>query len=366
MNLQRLLIERIEHRIIVGALAFLGTMILVGWIAINEGGRMAAFERQYLARSIERGAALFNSNCSVCHGVDGRGIVGRAPALNSPYLFGHNYLGEIDRERQRLEAELNAEGTSEERAAEINARLAELDTQRQGLIAQMQPAIDRGYDPENPDRLVNLGWGSGLHNFIYTTLVSGRPVSAAYWPEPMSAWSQTAGGPLRNDQLEDLTQFILNWDKGEDWTIEDLLAVNQFPIAPVDPLTVVGTGGEPPIGSSTEIAAIMEELAGVTGDPVAGQTLYNGPLGCAGCHLNAAVAPVLEGTWTRVNEERLQDPALAGYTAEQYLAESIIHPNDYTAPGYSPVMPTYFGDRLTYQQLADLIAYLQSQDQPSS
>jgi mono/diheme cytochrome c family protein len=28
------------------------------------------------------------------------------------------------------------------------------------------------------------------------------------------------------------------------------------------------------------------------------------------------------------------------------------------------VMPANFGDRLTYQQLADLIAYLRSQDQP--
>ena len=56
MNLQRLLVNRIEHRIIVGTVAFLATLVLVGWIAINEGGRMAAFDKEFTARSIERGA----------------------------------------------------------------------------------------------------------------------------------------------------------------------------------------------------------------------------------------------------------------------------------------------------------------------
>lgn len=364
--LQRLLVEKIEHRIIVGTVAFLGIMVLVGWLAINEGGRMMAFERQFLARSIERGAALYSSNCSSCHGADGRGVIGRAPALNSPLLFGHDFLGQIGRERTDLTFELNAEATTAERRAEIETRLAELDTQEQGVRSQMQSAIDRGYDPEEPSRLSNVGWGGGLHSFVYTTLVSGRPVSAAYWPQPMGAWSQTAGGPLRPDQLEDLTNYILNWDKGNNWTVEDLLAVNQFPIQPVDPSTVVMTGGDPVVGADTELAVLIEGLAAVTGDPQAGMTLYNGALACAGCHMNAAVAPLTEGTWTRAVEERITLPEFADYTGEMYLVESIIHPNDYTVSGYpANVMPANFGDRLTYQQLADLVEYLKSQDQPS-
>ncbi len=96
----------------------------------------------------------------------------------------------------------------------------------------MQPAIDKGYNPDNFSRLLNLSWSSSLHNFVFTTLVGGRPVSASYWPRPMSAWSQRANGPLRDDQVEDLTTFILNWDKGDNWTIDDLNAVNQFPKVP--------------------------------------------------------------------------------------------------------------------------------------
>jgi mono/diheme cytochrome c family protein len=362
VNLQRLLINRLEQRILVGVLAFLGIMVLVGWIAINEGGRMQVFERQYSARAIERGASLFNSTCSPCHGTDGFGSA-RAPALNSPYLFGHDYLAENTSERTALEAELNSEGLTDARREEINTRLAALDTERQGLITQMQAAIDKGYDPEAPSRLANLGWTSGLHNFIYTTLVHGRPTSSAYWPAAMPAWSQLAGGPLRSDQLEDLTTYILNWDKGDGWTVEDLLAINQFPIVPG---AAGATAVENPIGVNTEIAAIMEGLAGVTGDLQRGQEYYTGTTyACFGCHGNAAVAPPMEGTWTRVEEVRLQDAQFAGYTGEQYLAESITHPHAYVVSPYPDgVMPDTFADRMDYQILADIIAYLKSQDQP--
>src|SRR5690606_31185674 len=248
VNLQRLLFERIDQRILIGTLSFLGVIVLVGWIAINEGGRMQAFDRQYAARSIERGAALFSTNCSECHGQDGRGTA-RAPALNSPYLFGHDFIPEINAERRslaqriaaleaetnRMNDELRGEVTDARRTEidtrmseiaaeteEINTRLAELDVEQQPFNQQMQAAIDRGYNPNSPSRLEDLGWTGGLERFVYTTLIHGRPTSGAYWPEAMPAWSQLAGGPLRNDQLQDLTNLILNWDKGSNWTMEDM------------------------------------------------------------------------------------------------------------------------------------------------
>lgn len=375
-SLQRMLVNRMESRILVGTVAFLATLVLVGWIAINEGGRMAAFDRQFTARAIERGAALFVSNCSTCHGVDGRGSA-KAPALNSPLLFGHDYLAEIHSERNALNAEHDLEGTTDARKAEIEARLTELETEEAQAATALQPAIDKGYNPDNFNRLVNLGWSGSLHNFIYTTLIGGRPTSSAYWPDPMPAWSQTAGASLRNDQLEDIVQYVLNFDKGDNWTVEDLLAVNQFPKVPADPANVAileqqiqqlqESGGEliPLVGSTTPIADIMAGLEGLTGDPINGQQLYTGAtLGCSTCHVAQAsvIAPPLEGTWTRVETERLAEPQFEGYTGEQYLAESIIHPNAYTVPPFTPAMPTYFGDRLNYQQLADLIAFLKTQD----
>ncbi|MBK8024367.1 MAG: c-type cytochrome [Chloroflexi bacterium] len=382
MNLQRLLVERIEHRIIAGTVAFLAIMVLVGWLAINENGRMTAFARMYEARAVERGAELFVANCTTCHGPDGRGLTGVAPGLNSPLMFGfdflpeyHRELGSLNLETVGLNAERDLETTTAERVAEIDARLAEIDARKAAMeqeiapvVQQMQTAIDRGYDPDVFSRLQMVDWQGSLNSFVFTTLVHGRPTSGSYWPGPMVSWSKTTGGPLRDDQLEDLTAFIMNWDKGSEWTVEDLMAVNQFPKEPADPALVTALPGDVPlIGANTATRDVVANLEGLVGDPQNGQTLYNGALACSGCHLNAAVAPQTEGTFTRVNEVRLADPALAGYTAEQYFAESITHPNAYVSPGYvAGLMPQNFGDRLTYQDLADLIAYLSTQDQPVS
>ncbi len=379
MNLQRLLVNRIEQRIIVGTVAFLATLVLVGWIAINEGGRMAAFDKEFSGRAIEDGAMLFASNCSPCHGADGRGSA-RAPALNSPLLFGFDYLADIHKQREELLTEQTLPTTTDARKTEITAALADLDTQETQRKTQLQGAIDKGYNPDDFNRLTNLGWSGSLHNYIYSTVYSGRPNSATYWPQPMPNWAQPTGGPLRTDQVEDLTQFVLNFDKGDGWTVDDLLAVNQFPIVAANPAPLEQqiqqlqqSGGVLPnyVGVDTAVPDIMAGLEGVTGDPQRGGLLYNGQgtpsLPCSSCHLNGAVAPPMVGTWTRIQDVRLKDPKFAGWTGEEYIADSVIHPSDYVVPNYSDgLMPQNFGQLLTYQDLADLIAYLKTQDQPSS
>lgn len=382
--LQRLLIEKIENRILVGTVMFLGIMVLIGWVAINETGRMQAFEAQFLGRSIERGAEIFASSCTTCHGPDGRGLTGIAPALNNPALFGHDFLADIRDEEERLSsvqgeydallAEKAGENVTSTRMAEIDARLAEitaefgedvpagvaeaqaaLTLQLAAQTTQMQGAIDKGYNPEAPDRLEALNWGGTLDQFVHTTLIHGRPTSISYWPNPMVSWAQEGGGPLRDDQISDLVNYITNWDR--EWTLDDLLAVNQFARVP-------GESGaaaiENPVG--TDVAAILTELEAVAGDPNNGQVLY-GAQACASCHSVEATAPLTETTWPALlSGERLSDPALAGYTPEQYLVESIVQPHAYLVSPYGPVMPTYFGERLDIQMLADIIAYLESFD----
>ncbi|NWG17770.1 MAG: hypothetical protein HXY41_14175 [Chloroflexi bacterium] len=117
-----------------------------------------------------------------------------------------------------------------------------------------------------------------------------------------------------------------------------------------------------------DVPRILTLLDEVSGDPLNGQLLYNSDtLACYGCHVAQAgeAAPALDGTLTRVEETRLADPALEGYTVTQYLVESIIQPGHYVTPGYNNVMPNNFGDRLTLQDLADLLIFLESQDAPS-
>ena len=120
-----------------------------------------------------------------------------------------------------------------------------------------------------------------------------------------------------------------------------------------------------------DVAEILVELDEVYGDPLTGQLLYNGLepalggslLGCSGCHENEAIAPLTAGTWTRINDIRLRLPQFAEYSHRQFLLESIVRPMDYITPDYAEVMPEIYGGQLTIQQLADLLAFLDSQDQ---
>jgi hypothetical protein len=116
---------------------------------------------------------------------------------------------------------------------------------------------------------------------------------------------------------------------------------------------------------------ILLELETVVGNTLNGQLLYNSlepavdgaELGCSGCH-TLETAPPTEGVWTRVVEIRLETPELADYDVRRYLVESIVQPNVYIVPEYTAVlMPGNFGHRLSLQNLADLVAYLESQDQ---
>ncbi len=120
-----------------------------------------------------------------------------------------------------------------------------------------------------------------------------------------------------------------------------------------------------------DVDEILLELETIYGDPLTGQLLYNGlepalggsPLGCAGCHENEAIAPLTAGTWTRINDIRLNLRQFANYSQRQFLVESIVRPMDYITPNYAAVMPEFYGGQLTIQQLADLVAFLDSQDQ---
>ncbi len=364
MNLDRILIEKIENRILVGILGFVGVMVIVGWIAINEPARMAAFEDQFQGRSIERGAWLFNQNCSSCHGTDGRGLQGVAPGLNSPHLFGYNFLASIDREVDQLNRELNTEIT-DERRTEIDARIVELQNERTSLLTQMQPAIDNGYDPDAAERMGQVEWEGTVRSYVYTTLVHGRPGSTAYWPQGMAAWGQTSGGPMRDDQLQDLTNYVMNWDKGNAWTIDDLNAVGQFAKLPVDAASVqVADAGavaddSPVVG--TDVDAILAALPEYTGDPNAGQNVYVSVYACAGCHGNAVVAPPTENQWIWAVEGAEGRPH-AG-EPERYIVESIVAPGAYVVAGYpAGAMPANFGDQITMQEMANILAYVQSFD----
>ncbi len=391
---ERMLVGKIENRITVGLISLVLTMVFLGWAAINEGGRMQAFQQMESARAIEQGAMLFAANCTTCHGLDGRGLVGKAPGLNNPMLFGHDFFPDVTKqisnltgERKTLTDENNAAGTTDARKTEIAARIAEIDKTIADLdvkrTADVQTAVTNGYNPTGVsyNRLLEVGWAGTIDSFLLTTLIHGRPVSSKYWPDPMPAWSQTAGGPLRQDQLENIVAYIKNWDKGDGWTLDDLYAVQQFPILPKDPAPyikqiqdLINSGGVPSVPVGTDVKAIADQVSKLTGDPAKGEQLYHATIAstltgvklpCASCHQQAvtAVGPMTNGTYTRVVNERLKEPQFAGYTPEEYLIDSIVRPSDYLVPGFQDLMQKNFGEILTPQDLADIIAYLKTMNQ---
>lgn len=441
MKLDRLIIQNIEGRIMLGIVMFVSIMILIGWVAINEPARMASFEEQHVGRSTERGAELFAANCSTCHGTAGYGQTGVAPALNNPHLFGYDFLADVNGDIARLQrrvrdeiqprlielagdedvtgerdmvfAELSQAAEDErdaliEQLNIIDEEIATLETQldeiavelepllqeREDILASMNQAILRGYYPsldeiritaeeegdpfilttylaEDASRLTQVGWGGDLRSYINTTLVHGRPGSNDVWggnARAMVAWSQRAGGPLRDDEIEDLVNYIVNWDKGDNWALADLDAVGQFARLHA-PYQFNPEGGEGVTAIGNDVDEILASLEGVTGDVARGEQLYTGMaqselnqlVGCSSCHAGGAVGPATEGTWSRVEAERLVLPEFADYSIEEYIIESIVRPADYAVPGYAGAMPLIYGDQMSAQDMADILAYIEAQ-----
>ncbi|MFZ5910257.1 MAG: c-type cytochrome [Chloroflexota bacterium] len=104
----------------------------------------------------------------------------------------------------------------------------------------------------------------------------------------------------------------------------------------------------------------------IVGDAARGEELYNSATlgaksaeGCISCHAyDASVgdeskAPFTAGTGTRA------ETRVPGMTAEEYIHESIITPDAYVVENYNAGdMYQKWGEDLSEQQIADLVAYL--------
>lgn len=201
----------VEQRALLGTLVFIAIVVAVGWVALNEPKRMETFTAQYDARSIQRGATIFISSCSGCHGARGEGLTGIAPALNASDLF---------------------DGT----------------------------------------RLTAMGWTGSLEDYVELTIAAGRPARSSDWPNPMPTWSQDYGGPLRPDQVRDVAHFVLNWGLAyeEGYVEEPVAAERPTPIPRAAPEGMVGTDLETPL---PEGDAVRGQALFSGQEPAAGGTL---------------------------------------------------------------------------------------------
>jgi len=271
-------------------------MVVLGYVAVTEQSRMSSFATAYDARKIEAGAALFEAQCKNCHGANGEGGIG--PALNALDLF-------------------------------------------------------------NGQRMEEIGWNGTVEAYVRNAIAAGRPrYSAAIGDrgQRMPTFGQAYGGPLRDDQIETLVAFVMNWSKafeGPDGRIPSATATPN-PNAAGNDITI-------------ELPA---------GDAARGATLVTA---CQACHV--AGAPTVGPAWETAKavdgknivqhaEERLTDASYTGQatTVDQYLFESIVNPAAFIVPPYEgatwqatvTTMPNNYGATLLKQDVADIIAYLKT------
>jgi mono/diheme cytochrome c family protein len=194
-------------------------------------------------------------------------------------------------------------------------------------------------------RLTNIGFTGTVEDYLGGVLAAGRPVPSegTNYPQRMPGWSQEYGGPLADHQIAALVAFIMNWE-------DRALAGDEEPVV---------TGES--VG--TDFTVNLPE-----GDPENGEALANGSSGCAGCHILSATGPAWlpDGDQAGIGQRAANRIEEAGYTgtaatAEEYLFESTVLTNVHIVEGYQPnIMPGNYGDRLSPQDMADLLAFMLS------
>jgi cytochrome c oxidase subunit 2 len=121
-------------------------------------------------------------------------------------------------------------------------------------------------------------------------------------------------------------------------------------------LVLAGCGGQTTVQPVPETVEGEVPQAGTTtlpeGDPEAGETVFTSATpSCGSCH---TFEPAGTEAQTGPNlDESLQDDDPAS------ILQSIVNPDAQITPGFQPgLMPKDYGDKLSEQQLADLVAFL--------
>lgn len=116
----------------------------------------------------------------------------------------------------------------------------------------------------------------------------------------------------------------------------------------------VDTASESPDSENPIVDAVANA------DPALGEQLFtmNPVTPCNTCHLTDSEAMLVGPGLLNISERA--ETRIEGVTAEEYLYESIVHPNDFIVEGFAGAMPTNYGDTMTDDEIYALVAYLMS------
>jgi len=155
------------------------------------------------------------------------------------------------------------------------------------------------------------------NKFLFATITYGRRPRS-----DMPAWGLDGGGPFTDEEVYQLVAHLRHWEENP----------------PPPPVVIEGAIG-------TDLSVELPK-----GDATRGEELYN-KQGCVACH-NGTIGPATKETATNA-AKRVDD-----YSAEKYLHESIVLPGAYIVEEYEDLMPKNFGDKMTPQDVADVIAFI--------
>jgi mono/diheme cytochrome c family protein len=168
--------KRVQQEIFAGTILVILSVVIVLIIGFGEQNRLADYVQFQGAAKIEFGAAVYETNCTSCHGPRAEGIPGLAPSLRDHAFF--------------------------------------------------------------TERIDEIGWAGSLEDYIVSVVSTGRQVStrpALYvggGSPAMPTWSDAFGGPLRKDQISAVAAFIMNF---EAYALGD--APTPVPLAPLEDLS---------------------------------------------------------------------------------------------------------------------------------
>jgi cytochrome c oxidase subunit II len=145
---------------------------------------------------------------------------------------------------------------------------------------------------------------------------------------------------------------VITEEDFEDWIAQRILDLTNV-VCPPETDQEAPTP-ENPACAPEEVPAFEELPAGTA---ATGEALYNSK-GCAACHSldgSRLVGPSFVGLGSRAEGRSAEE------TSQQYLVHSILRPCDFVVPSFTCVMPPLYGEQLTQQELADLIAFILEQ-----
>jgi mono/diheme cytochrome c family protein len=141
------------------------------------------------------------------------------------------------------------------------------------------------------------------------------------------------------------------------WVVPGVLTVGQVDLALNPPPTAVADagGGAPASAVPPDLQKEIDALP--KGDAANGKVVFNAQA-CHTCHVDQPIGPAMPGDPPIGVRAATRKP---GYTATAYIYESITQPSAYLVPGFNDgLMPKNFKTILKPQEVADLIAYLES------